>query len=501
MEEEMTAMPQNRVPSGSAQLITYPDSLGGSLNTLHHLLETRLADIFPGGVHILPPFPSSGDRGFSPLTYFEIDPQFGSWDDIRRIGAQFPVMLDLMVNHISRRSPFFQDFLQYGRSSPYATMFITLDKIWPKREPPEADVRQIFLRRPEHPFYEVVTASTGARERVWATFGGQGEVEQIDLDVHSEAARQLFRSILAHFSRSGVSQLRLDAIAYVIKKPGTSCFFVEPEIYAFLDWMAEEARSAGILLLPEVHAHYSIQEKLAQYGCWVYNFVLPLLVLHTLTSGSARALKTHLADCPRRQFTMLDCHDGIPVQPDIDDVISLDEAQAVVDLCLRRGANVSRIFSAAHLRRPDFDAHQINCTYYSALGQDDQAYILARAIQLFAPGIPQIYYVGLLAGENAPEEVTRTGAGRAINRRNYTLPEVEQALTKPVVQRLLELVRFRNTYPAFAGEFQVLPGEDHLLRLAWQAGAAQCTLHADLRTLACEILYQGEAGQMHRFTP
>lgn len=137
------------------QLITYPDSLGGSLPALDRLLQEHFTTIFPGGVHILPPFPSSGDRGFSPTTYFEIDPKFGDWDDLRRIGARFPVLIDLMVNHISRRSAYFRDFVRRGRRSPHAGMFVTLDKIWPGGGPPAEDVRRIFLRRPEHPFEDI----------------------------------------------------------------------------------------------------------------------------------------------------------------------------------------------------------------------------------------------------------------------------------------------------------------------------------------------------------
>ncbi|MBC7251614.1 MAG: sucrose phosphorylase, partial [Anaerolineae bacterium] len=118
------------------QLITYPDSLGGDLPALHEILSRYFSDIFRGGVHILPPFPSSGDRGFAPLTYLEIEPSFGTWEDIRRIGEGFDVMLDLMVNHISRQSSYFQDFLKRGREAKYADMFITLDKVWPGGDPP-----------------------------------------------------------------------------------------------------------------------------------------------------------------------------------------------------------------------------------------------------------------------------------------------------------------------------------------------------------------------------
>src|SRR5512133_2912052 len=112
------------------QLITYPDSLGGNLSTLERLLQDPLAGIFEGGIHILPPFPSSGDRGFAPLTYLDIEPSFGTWDDIRNIGQNFDVLLDLMVNHISKQSIWFQDFLKKGRNSEFAGLFLTPEKVW-----------------------------------------------------------------------------------------------------------------------------------------------------------------------------------------------------------------------------------------------------------------------------------------------------------------------------------------------------------------------------------
>ena len=117
------------------QLISYADSLGGDLASLHELLTTDLAGVFTGGLHLLPPFPSSGDRGFAPLGYDQIEPTFGDWDDIARLSESGPLVLDVMVNHISRQSEAFVDFEQKGRASKWADLFITLDKLWPDGEP------------------------------------------------------------------------------------------------------------------------------------------------------------------------------------------------------------------------------------------------------------------------------------------------------------------------------------------------------------------------------
>ncbi len=475
------------------QLITYPDSLGGDLPALYAALTGPLAGIF-GGVHILPFYPSSGDRGFAPITYREVEPRFGGWEDIRRIGAEFDLAADLMVNHISRRSPYFQDFARRGRASEHADLFLTLDKVWPDGTPPAADVARIALRRPEHPFTDVAIAETGETERLWATFGSRDWVEQIDLDVHSPRTRALLQAELRHLRDQAIRIVRLDAVGYVIKKPGTSCFFVEPEIYAFLDWLRAYADEIGLLLLSEVHAPFGVQHALADHGYPVYDFVLPFLTLYTLFNRSSKKLRDYLRVCPRRQFTTLDCHDGIPVQPDLDGLLTPQEAAPVVAQLLTRGANLTRLMTppAAH---PDFDAHQVNITYYSALGANDDAYLIARAIQCFAPGIPQIYYVGALAGENDDAAVAAAGEGRAINRHNYTADEIDAALQRPVVQRLFELIRFRNTYPAFDGAFSVMDTPEHALALRWDHGDATCVLSVDLRDQMARIRYRGENGE------
>ena len=482
------------------QLITYPDSLGGDLTTLRHVLELYFPKLFQGGIHLLPPFPSSGDRGFAPLTYLEIKPEFGGWADVRALGKDHDLLLDLMVNHISARSTYFQDFLRCGRSSRYANLFIMLDKIWPSGDPPPGDVEKIFLRRKE-PFSTFPIQETGQMERVWTTFGKVSPSEQIDLDVAAEETRQLLAEYLRNFSRNEVKIVRLDAIGYVIKKAGTTCFFVEPEIYEFLDWISAVSRQLELELLPEVHAEFSTQQKLAQRGYWIYDFILPYRVLEALIFQSGAQLAAYLQNRPHKQFTMLDCHDGVPIKPDLNGLYESDLARRLVDICLERGANLSLIFSPKH-RDPDgFDVHQIRGTYYSLLGEDDEAYLAARAIQFFTPGVPQVYYVGLLAGMNDQDGAERSGEGRDINRHNYSLSEIESAMTREAVQRLVRLIRFRDEYPAFNGDFRVLESnEEDELKLSWDNGEWACTLSVDLRTYLSQIEYLDESGSTTHYT-
>ena len=290
--------------------------------------------------------------------------------------------------------------------------------------------------------------------------------------------RRLVTGWLDLFASHGVRMVRLDAVGYVIKKAGTSCFMVEPEIWSFLEWISATAAAAGMLALPEVHDRYATHEAIAAHGLWTYDFVLPGLVLQALQSGDPERLGAHLRRSPRRQFTNLDCHDGIPVRPDLDDILDVEEMESLANGVEQRGGNVNRILSRAHA--DGSDVHQLNITYFSALDCDQERYLAARAIQLFARGVPQIYYVGLLAGANDREAVARTGEGRAINRHDYPMAELTEALQRPVVARLLELIRLRNTHPAFAGDLQAVTTKGANLRLEWRDGECSCSLDVDL---------------------
>jgi sucrose phosphorylase len=509
------------------QLITYPDSLGGDLSALEELLEGPFAGLFPGGVHILPPYPSTADRGFAPVTYQEIDPAFGSWENIGRIAGKRPVLLDLMVNHVSRHSGYFRDFLHRGQESPYADMFITLDKIWQDGTPREEDIARIFLRR-ERPYSEYERETGPGTVTVWTTFGKTDPSEQVDIDVWSEPAKEFIAGVFAAFADRGVRLVRLDAVAYVTKRAGTSCFFLEPEIYDFMSWISGVAGHLGIELLPEIHADYTTQKKLVEHGYWIYDFILPYMIVEALIAGECGRLGDYIATRPHRQFTMIDCHDGLPVKPDLDGLVSSDDARRVVNVSLERGGQVSRVYSEHHKSPDGFDVHQISGTLFSLLGEDDDALVVARAIQLFVPGVPQVYYVGLLAGANDQAAFEATGDRRALNRHNYSYAEIEAALRRPVVRRILRLIRLRNDHPAFAGEFalelETRPGADpgdkppeagaaagkgyesttarprnpRQVSLSWRAGEQFCRLSVDVSAKTGEVEYTERKEVCHR---
>lgn len=470
-----------------AMLITYSDSLGKNLKDLKKVLEGPLKDTV-GGVHILPFFPSSGDRGFAPMDYTKVDPAFGGWEDIEALSKDYYLMFDFMINHISAKSPYFLDFLEKKDESEYADLFIRYKNFWPGGEPTQEDVDLIYKRKPRAP-YRIAEFADGTQEKVWCTFDEQ----QIDLDVTTETTRKFIKDNLEGLAKHGASIIRLDAFAYANKKIGTNCFFVEPDIWEMLHFPRNLLAPQGIEILPEIHEHYTIQQKIAEQDYYVYDFALPMLVLHALYSGNVNRLVNWMEICPRKQFTTLDTHDGIGVV-DVKDLLTDEETEATREALYAQGANVKKIYSTEAYN--NLDIYQINCTYYSALGNDDQAYLLARVLQCFAPGIPQIYYVGLLAGENDIELLESTKEGRNINRHYYELDEIEREVERPVVKALFNLLKFRNTSPAFDGDFAVKMTDDNTIDITWDNQDAGVTAHlvANLKDKTFTITETDENG-------
>ena len=466
--------------NNQAQLIAYVDRLaGGSFGDLRELLEGPLAGAF-GGVHVLPFFhPIDGaDAGFDPIDHTQVDARLGDWDDVAALAARTEVMADVIVNHISRRSPQFEDFNRRGPDSPYAGLFLTAAHVFPDGVT-VSDLLALEGPRPTLPFTKHRNAQ-GEQLLLWTTFTS----EQIDIDVTHPEGRRYLTGILDRLQSAGVRAIRLDAVGYAIKKAGTSCFMI-PETHTFITHLTAQARARGMEVLVEVHGPYQTQLAVARQVDWVYDFALPPLVLHLLYARDVAPLRRWLDVRPNNAVTVLDTHDGIGVADAAGDAASgspglLPPAAitSLIETIHERSRGESRLASGDAAR--NVDAHQINCTFYDALGRRDDEYLVARAIQCFVPGIPQIYYVGLLAGTNDMERLRRTGEGRDVNRHSYSAAERQYALQQPVVTTMLELLRLRNTHPAFQGRFTVEDPSAHALALRWEAGEHVARFELDL---------------------
>ncbi|NNL81057.1 MAG: sucrose phosphorylase [Flavobacteriaceae bacterium] len=469
------------------QLITYVDRLGcKTLKDLKLLMRNQLKDLF-GGVHILPfYYPIDGeDAGFDPINHQKVDPRLGDWYDLKSLSQDVDVMADLIVNHVSAQSEQFQDYLQKGSHSEFASMFLSFDTVFPNGAT-EAEILAIYRPRPSLPFTKFKLAD-GSNKLIWTTFTSN----QIDIDVKSKTGEQYLAGILDIFQKAGITMIRLDAAGYAIKKPGTSCFMIE-ETFEFIDELSEKARSRGIEILVEIHSYYKTQIEIAKRTDYVYDFALPVLVLDTLFNKNTRSLKKWLEVSPRNAITVLDTHDGIGI---VDVGSENGKAGLIEDSILNNIVDQIHEKSNGNSRKAtgeaasNLDLYQVNCTYFDALGRDDQAYLIARAIQFFVPGIPQVYFVGLFAGENDMELLAKTNVGRDINRHYYTIQEIDQQIERPLIKHLFELIRFRNDHPAFYGEFSLKESVDHILHIRWENGSEIAELIIDLKIMRLRILY------------
>jgi sucrose phosphorylase len=402
------------------------------------------------------------------------------------------VMADVIVNHLSAASPQYLDWSAKGRASPYDGLFLTLDKVFPGGAT-EQGLAAVYRPRPGLPLTPV-TLANGDKRVLWTTFTPQ----QVDIDVFHPEGRRYLDAILARLAGAGVTMIRLDAAGYAVKKAGHSCFMM-PETFDFIADFTTRARALGMEVLVEIHSYFRTQIEIAARVDRVYDFALPPLLLHALFFRTPQHLVEWLRIRPVNALTVLDTHDGIGI---ID--IGADPADRTGRPGLVPPAELDRLVEMIHERSggasllatgaaaSNLDLYQVNCTFYDALGRDDDQYLLARALQFFVPGVPQVYYVGLLAGHNDVALLEQTGVGRDINRHRYDAADIDAQLQRTVVQRLLALVRLRSTHPAFGGEFTWGLAAADRLRLEWRSGADYAELEADFTSLTYTIRHSAQ---------
>ena len=311
---------------------------------------------------------------------------------------------------------------------------------------------------------------------------------QMDLNIKSELVWEHYKNTLKTLADYGAKIVRLDAFAYAPKEPGKKNFLNEPDTWDVLERVNEIASEDGLSLLPEIHASYGegTYKTIASKGYMTYDFFLPGLLIYTLEKHSGELLVNwakELVDNDIRVVNMLGCHDGIPLL-DLKGMLPEEDIQSLIDTIVGRGGYVKDLHGAKNMY------YQVNATYYSALGEDDKKMLLARAIQMFMPGKPQVWYLDLFAGKNDHEAVKRAGAGghKEINRTNLSLAEVEEALKTDVVKKQLELLRLRNTHPAFGfnSNFTASADGDKLF-LSWENDGHKASLSANLSDYTFEI--------------
>ncbi len=312
---------------------------------------------------------------------------------------------------------------------------------------------------------------------------------QMDLNIKSPLVWEFYDETLRKLSEYGAEIVRLDAFAYAPKEPGLKNFLNDPGTWDLLAKVRTLAEKYGLTLLPEIHAQYGekIHEKISEQGYITYDFFLPGLIIDAFESQNKEMLHKWIIDMQTKGIkvvNMLGCHDGIPLL-DLKGLLTDERIESLITKIVSRGGYVKDLHGQKNMY------YQVNATYFSALGEDDNRMLLARAIQMFMPGKPQIWYLDLFAGRNNHAAVEKSGSGghKEINRTNLSMDDVCEGLKEHVVIEQLDLLKFRNTFPAFGfdAKLTVIESESHILKLNWENNGHSATLEANLKEYSYKI--------------
>ncbi|MBI1370954.1 MAG: alpha-amylase [Planctomycetes bacterium] len=457
-------------------LITYGDSIRAADEKPLATLESFLADHLAGvidTVHILPFFPWSSDDGFSVIDYRQVDPALGKWKDVAHLNERFGLMFDLVLNHCSRRGEWFRDYLTGIAPARYYFHEIA----------PGTDLSQVTRPRPS-PLLTMVRTRSGERW-VWTTFSA----DQVDLNFANPDVILEFLDILMLYIASGARIIRLDAIAYLWKKIGTSCIHL-PQTHEVVKLMRDlvDLIAPRVILLTETNVPHA--ENVSYFGegdeaHMVYNFSLPPLLLYALSKGDGTALTKWAKElapppsgCTFLNFTA--SHDGIGVRP-LEGLLPPEEIRALCDRVRSLGGHVSEKSNPDGSTSP----YEMNITYFSALGPTDASekpglhvkrFLCSQTIALALRGVPAAYIHSLTATQNDYANVEQLGYPRAINRHKWDRASLEARLAEKSTATHEVFTEYRRLLKVRAKQAALGPDvPQHVLDLGPRVFAVQRT--------------------------
>jgi sucrose phosphorylase len=446
---------QNNWDEADVMLITYADTIQAAgekpLKTLHRFLDDCLSDTV-SVVHILPFFPYSSDDGFSVMDYLAVNESHGEWSDIEAIAGGYKVMSDLVINHMSARSRWFENFRK--RVDPGKDYFF---------EARPSDDLSAVVRPRTSPLLTAVQTDDGERH-VWCTFSE----DQVDLNFANPRVLNEFVGIIRYYLERGVTYFRMDAVAFLWKEVGTPSIHLQQthELIKILRLLIEHHTPASVVI---TETNVPNRENLTYLGNAneahvIYNFSLPPLLINTLVTGNCRHLKTWLMSMPPAQMgttylNFIASHDGVGLRP-TDGLLDENEKQRLINTMESFGGKVS------YRRTPDGkdQPYEMNIALFDALkgtaerGADHwqlQRFLCAHSVMLALEGIPAFYIHSLLGSENDYDRMENTGRFRSINRSQWQIDRMESQLADPqshhyrVFTELKRLIAIRRRQPAF----------------------------------------------------
>ncbi|HCD4390303.1 TPA: sugar phosphorylase [Enterobacter hormaechei] len=454
-------------------LITYADQFSAkgekALPVFTRFYNEWLSRTF-SHVHLLPFYPWSSDDGFSVIDYHEVAPETGTWRDVAELKQSASLMFDFVCNHMSAKSEWFANYL--AQKPGYEDFFISVD--------PETDLSAVTRPRALQlltPF----TLNDGSVRHLWTTFSD----DQIDLNFASPQVLIAMVDVLLHYLMQGARYIRLDAVGFMWKIPGTTCIHLEQTHCLIQLFRAiTDAVAPGTVIITETNVPH--KDNISYFGDgeneaqMVYQFSLPPLVLHAVHRQDVKALcrwagSLALPSAHTTWFNFLASHDGIGLNP-LRGILPESEILSLVEKLQQEGALVNWKNNPDGTRSP----YEINVTYLDALSLRDSSdderiarFILAHAVLLSFPGVPAVYIQSILGSRNDYEGVERLGYNRAINRKKYTAGQVDRELNNKksirykIYSRLSELIAIRRGESAFHPDSQIIFDAigEHILKI------------------------------------
>lgn len=446
---------KNKWDESDVVVITYGDTFKSPkekpLKTLTGVIEKHLKESL-SILHILPFFPWSSDDGFSVINYCQVNESLGEWSDIQALSEDYRIMGDVVINHCSARSQWFENFKK--RVHPGLDYFIEVD--------PDTDVSKVVRPR-THPLLNPVETLDG-KKHVWCTFSP----DQVDLNFANPEVLEQFIEIIALYMDMGINVFRMDAVAFLWKELGTSCIHLNEthEIIRLIRTLVE-LRDPNSVVITETNVPN--RENLTYFGNAneahvIYNFSLPPLLVHTLLTGNCRHLKTWMMSMPPPQMgtaylNFLASHDGIGLRP-AEGLLSDEEITTLTNTIEAFGGKISKRSNG----NGDHSPYEMNISLFDAFkgtiekGEDEwqfERFICAHAIMMALEGIPAFYIHSFFGTENAHDHMENTGSYRSINRKQWQIDELETHLQNPnsnqskVLSELNRLIKIRKHQPAF----------------------------------------------------
>jgi sucrose phosphorylase len=464
-------------------LMTYPDSLGGNLVTLYEILEERFSGCF-NSIHILPPYKSSADRGFAPLTHFEIEPRFGNWSNIVKLSKKYDLILDLISGHISKESFQFQDFLKNGKDSKYFNYFLHFRDIYNDGVVSEQEIIEISKLLPRNPLYARET-SNGQKHLMFSTF----LPDQVDLNFQNSNVWKMLNEYADFITSKGVKMLRLDAISTIYKSRKDGLYSQENTL-KLLNHYSEHIVKNKAVMLTEAKFDTDFYKQVYKMGEYSYDFHLIDCLFDSIFNLDCSSLvdwaNVKFLHFPN-QINVLTNHDGIVFGLN-KEFVSENKKNSFYEKLYNKNKDILEEFSGTKANNVSNDS--LNITLFDAFGRDKKRWFIAHIIYLFLPGTPQFYYNDLFMAKTSKNLFYQTGEGRSVLRPNYNKHEVEKCLNQTQVKNLIKIIRLRNLNLKeifIGGKFQALKLTRHKFILTWRNFSDQLEVLINLRTQIYEI--------------